>query len=219
MKQDATTPETSHRSQERQALAAAIRARNEAEARESTLTKAAERARADAFLARRAVEAAEAALNRARETARASLVDAYVGDGDSDDSRAAPSDVIEAEATLAAAQRRLSDLQLVEKELSVRTGPAPGRSLPGMRVDEAVREVVRSHPTLRRLVQDFRLAERTFRTTEATLIWLAGQKCIPADLTEAGPKAHHTRYAEPDPAWLAAVESLKRDADAALPES
>jgi hypothetical protein len=215
MKQDTATLETSQnslRSREREALAEAIRVRNEADQREATLTKAAERARADAFLARRAVEAAQTALNSARDKARLALADAYI-DGEVDDGSA----VTEAERTLAQAQRRLSDLQLVEQELAARTGPAPGRSLPAIEVDKRVRAVVRAHTNVRRMVEDFDTARRTFQQYEATLIFLAGLNCIPDDLVASAPKAHATRFAEPDPAWRSAVEALKRDPDAELP--
>jgi hypothetical protein len=221
-KQDTATPETSRnslRSPERQALAQAIAARDAADQRESTLTRAAERAKADRFLATRDVEEAERSLNRAREAAREVLVDTYafMGGDEGNDSRAAPGDVIEAGRTLAAAQRRASDLAMVEQELAARTGPAPGRSLPAIEVDKRVRAVVRSAPITRRLVEDFRTAERTFQQYQATLIFLAGLNCIPDDLVGSAPKAHHTRYAEPNPVWKAAIESLKRDPDAELP--
>jgi hypothetical protein len=201
------------RTAEREQLAAAIAARDAADQREATLAKAAERARADAFAARRAVEDAERALNRAREAARESLVDAYVGD----DIRTAPSDVIEAERTLATAQRRLSDLQLVEQELGARSGPAPGRSLPSTKVDQAVRAVVKAAPITRRLVEDFRTAERTFQQYHSTLRWLAAHGMIPDDLKDRAPKAHETYHCAPDPAWEAALGKLARDADAELP--
>ena len=204
------------RTAEREQLAQAIAARDAAAGREATLTQAVERARADAFLARRSVEDAERALNRARETARESLVDAYTfmgGDGSSDGSDA----VIEAERILAVAQRRLADLQMVEKELATRTGPAPGRSIPNIKVDAAIRDVVRAHPTVRRLIADYDTARRAWEEYHSTLRWLAAHDCIPDELKGAAPKAHETYHAEPDPQWTAAIESLKRDADAELP--
>jgi hypothetical protein len=201
------------RTPERQILAAAIEARNHSAEREATLVKAAERARADGFLARRSVEAAEAALRRAREGAPALAVDAYLDGAEVD----APS-VADAERALAEAEKRAAELKAIEAELITRTGPAPGRTLPNIKVEAALRDVVRSHPTVRRMVKDFETARRTFQQYEATLIHLAGQACIPDDLTSTAPKAHHTRYAEPDPAWLAAFSALSRDADASLPE-
>ena len=86
-----------------------------------------------------------------------------------------------------------------------------------MKVDEAVRTVVRAHPALRTLVLDYDSARRAFHSYEATLIWLAGRGCIPNDLSDAAPSKNATRYAEPDSAWLEAIEALKRDADAPLP--
>jgi hypothetical protein len=86
-----------------------------------------------------------------------------------------------------------------------------------MRVGEAMRAVVKSHPTVRRLVEDFELARRTFQQYEATLIHLANQRCIPDDLVSVAPSVNATRFAEPDPAWVRALASLSLDADAELP--
>ena len=202
------------RTPERQLLASAIAARDAAASREAQLAQALERAKADRFKASRTVEEAESTLNRVRAAARESLVDAYtfMSDDRGDDG------VEAAEQALALATRRLAELQMVEAELGTRTGPAPGHTLPSIKVEAALRDVVRSHPTVRRMVKDFETARRTFQQYEATLIHLAGQACIPDDLTEAAPKANHTRYASPDPVWLAAMEQLKRDPDAPLPE-
>jgi hypothetical protein len=213
-----TTPEisrnssTGQRSPQREILAAAIRARNEADQREATLAKAAERARADAFLARRDVDDAQRALTQAQETARLALADAYI-DGEAEDDGV----VTEAERTLAQAQRRLSDLAMVEQELSARSQPAPGRSLPDIEVGKRVRAVVKDCPTLRRLVDDFRTAERTFQQYHSTLRWLAAHDLIPDDLKGSAPKPHETYHTEPDPKWTTAIESLKRNPDAELP--
>jgi hypothetical protein len=207
------------RTAEREQLAAAIAVRDQAEAREATLAKAHERAKADRFLATRDVEEAERSLARCREAARETLVDSYafMGGDEGNDSRAAPGDVIEAEATLAAAQRRMADLQMVEQELSARSQPAPGRSLPDIEVGKRVRAVVKDCPTLRRLVEDFRTAERTFQQYHSTLRWLAAHDLIPDDLKNSAPKPHEVYQAPPDTQWTAAIESLKRDPDAELP--
>jgi len=202
------------RSPARAALAEAIRVRDEAQAEDEVLRQARERAKADRFLAFRDVEAATGHLNRARDMARESLVGAYVDGDEGDGGRV----IAEAEAELHRAQRRAAELSIIEQELNARTSPAPGRSIPNMRVDEAVRAVVKTHPTVRRLVTDWQTAERSFRMYEATLIWLAGHAMIPPDLERAAPSKNATRYSEPDESWLAAIEALKKDADAELPE-
>jgi hypothetical protein len=201
------------RSSERAALALAIQVRDAAAAEDDKLKQARQRAKADAFLAHRAVEAAETALSRAQETSRFALADAYI-EGEAEDRSA----VTEAEAALAVAQRRAAELALIEQDLKARSGPAPGHSVPNMRVEEAVRAVVRAHPAVRRLAEDYHIAERAFHTYSATLIWLAARGMIPADLTHAAPSANATRYAEPDDAWTAALENLRIDPQAALPE-
>ena len=198
---------------ERQALATAIAVRDAAKAEEATLKRGAERAKADAFLARRTVEAAEAALTKLQETARFALADDYLN-GEADDG----SEIAEAEAALATAQRRAAELGMIEQELRARSGPVPGHSVPAMRVEEAMRAVVKAAPIVRRLVQDFDTARRTFQQYEATLIHLAVQRCIPDDLKDAAPRPNATRYADPDPAWVSAIAALAIDADATLPE-
>ena len=206
-------PESGSRSAEREALATAIAVRDAAKAEEATLKRGAERAKADAFLARRTVEAAEAALSRAQETARFALADAYLNDEATDGS-----DIAEAEAALATAQRRAAELALIAQELGERSSPAPGQSVPNIRVAESVRAVVKAAPIVRRLVADFDTARRTFQTYHSTLRWLAAHNCIPADLLAEAPKAHETFYAEPAVEWVQALEALKLDADATLPE-
>jgi len=203
------------RSPERQVLAAAITERDQADAREATLRHAQTRARDDAFAARRSVEAAEATLNRARDEARASLVDAYVDDAGGDD--LAPDAIAEAERALALANRRLAELQMVEQELSARTGPAPGRSIPNIRVEAAVRSVIKACPTVRHMAQDYATARRAWEQYHSTLRWLASLDCIPDDLTDRSPKPHETYFVDPSPEWTAAISALARDADAQLP--
>jgi multidrug efflux pump subunit AcrA (membrane-fusion protein) len=202
------------RSPERAALAAAIARRDAAGAQDAALAAARERAKADAFLARRDVENAERALARAREETPVLAVDAYI-DGAGEDNFTA---IAEAEAALQKAQRRAAELGAIERELSARTGPMPGRSIPGTKVDAAVRDVVRACPTVRRLAQDFDTVRRAFAQYHSTLRWLAANDCIPDDLKAAAPKPHETYHADPDPAWIAALEALKRDANAELPE-
>ena len=206
-------PESGSRSAEREALAEAIRIRDAAHDESSQLNKAHQRAKADAFLARRTVEAAEAALTKLQETARFALADAYLNEEAAD-----RSEIAEAEAALATAQRRAAELALIAQELGERSSPAPGRSVPNRRVEESVRAVVKSAPIVRRLVTDFRVAEKTFQQYHSTLRWLAAHNCIPADLLAEAPKAHETFYAEPADEWVQALEALKLDADATLPE-
>ena len=200
------------RSKEREALAEAIRVRDEEAADGAALAQARARARQDLFKANREVEAAEQALTSAREAARMSLVADYVDGNDSDDFA-----VADAEAALNRAQQRLADLKMIEQELAAHER-RPGHSIPNMRVEAAARVVVRAHPTVRRLVQGFDTARRTFQQYEATLIYLAGQRCIPDDLVDVAPRAHATRYADADPSWVKALEALKRDPHAVLPD-
>jgi hypothetical protein len=111
-----------------------------------------------------------------------------------------------------------AELAMIEQELSARTRPAPGYSVPNSRVGEAVRAVVKSHPAVRRLVEDFATARRAFQQSEATLIHLSAQRCVPDDLVSLAPRADATRFADPDPAWVSAIAALGVDADAELPE-
>lgn len=206
------TYESGSRSPEREELASAIRIRNSAQDEDEALKAAKQRAASDRFKAARAVEDAERALTSAREAERSTLVEAYVSGEDSDGR-----DVADAETALSAAQRRLADLQSIADGLSSH-GQAPGRSVPATKVTKAVQAVVQAHPTVRRLVQDFDTAKRTFQTYHSTLRWLAARDCIPADLIEAAPKANETFFAEPADEWVQALEALKLDADAELPE-
>ena len=205
----------SKRSSERQALAEAIHLRDEVAARTVALAKGKERAAQDRRKANRDVEDAKQALTLAREAARAALVDAYV-DGEGGDDAAARMPIAEAEAALDRAQRRVAEIQAIVDQLNA--PQEPGHSVPHLQINEAVRAVVRADPVVRRLVQDFDLAKRTFQTAEATLVFLAGQKCIPDDLVAVAPRKDATRYADPDPTWIKAIEALKRDPDATLPE-
>lgn len=200
------------RSNERAALAEAIALRDAAQAEDEALKQARARAASERFKAARAVEDAERALTSAREAARSTLVDAYVSGEDIDDR-----DVADAETALTAAQRRLADLQTVADALSSHR-QAPGHSVPALKVTAAVRAIVRAHPTVRRLVQDFDTAKRTFETYHSTLRWLAACDCIPADLVEVAPKANETFFAEPANEWVSAIAALAIDADAGLPE-
>jgi len=70
----------------RQALAEAIRIRDEAAAEEKTLADAKARAREDGFKARRAVEDCQRSLASAQQARACQLVTAYVGNEESDDS-------------------------------------------------------------------------------------------------------------------------------------
>lgn len=200
------------RSSERQALAEAIRVRDEAAEDAATFVRARERAASDRFKAARAVEAAEAALNTAREAARASLVGAYIDDEIFDDSA-----VTKSEAELRLAQRRLNDLQTVADGLAAHR-QAPGRSVPATNVAAAVRNVVKAHPAVRRLASDFAIAKRAYLIYHSTLRSLNARGMIPEDLREVIPSATETFYADPDPAWTDALEALLTNPDAKLPD-
>ncbi len=113
------------------------------------------------------------------------LMAAYVGGDDDDDGGAEKAVVADAERALAQAQRRLADLKVIEQELAAHEG-APGRSIPGIKVEDAVRAVVRAHPAVRRLVEDFDTARRAFHVYEATLMWLATRGCVPDDPPNPG---------------------------------
>ena len=213
-KAEATPPDPSReRRRQREALAEAIAIRDEADAGDKLVSRARERARADLFKANRALEDAEAALSNARETARLSLVDAYV---DGDDGAAPPAKIADAEAALAKARTRQAEMKMIADELAARQR-APGWSIPNRAVEDAMRAVVKNHLAVRRLCEDFDTARRVFQQHEATLIFLAGQHCIPSDLIDVAPKAHATRYADADPQWVQALEGLKHDADFQLP--
>ena len=213
-KAEATPPDPSReRSPQREALAAAIAIRDEADPDDKLVSQARERARDDLFKANRAVEAAERALASARETARLSLVGAYV---DGDDGAAAPATIDDAEAALAKARTRQAEMKMIADELAAHQR-APGWSIPNRAVEDAMRAIVKNHLAVRRLCEDFDTARRVFQQHEATLIFLAGQHCIPSDLIDVAPKAHATRFADADPQWVQALEALKQDADFQLP--
>ena len=110
----------------------------------------------------------------------------------------------------------MADLRTIAEELDSRER-TPGWSIPGSKVEEAMRAVVRTHPVVRRLVEDFDTARRTFQQYEATLIWLAARDMIPEDLIGVAPSRNATRFAEPGEEWTSAVEALRRDCDALLP--
>jgi hypothetical protein len=209
---ESSSNEQRPRSPEREALAAAIEIRDASASQTASLVQARARAAQDRFAAARAVEAAESALTAARETLRAQLVDAYISGEDID-----THDIADAESALAKAQRRLADLSSIADGLAAHERQ-PGSSVPALNLVAAIRDVIKAAPITRRLVEDYRTAERTFQQYQATLIFLAGQHAIPDDLQAAAPKAHHTRFAEPDPAWVAAIAALAQDADVTLPE-
>jgi hypothetical protein len=200
-------------SNEREALRAAIAKRDELDLADAAVGRARERAAQDRRRAFNEVEDAETRLKEARETARAALVDAYVGDSDD------PPDtsVADAEAALKRAKARLDDMVQVSQGLEAHKA-APGRSVPAIKVEQAVKAVVLAHPTVRRLAADYRIAEQTFHQYHSTLRWLAGKGMIPADLCDAAPKGHDTFFAPPDPDWVSAVEALSRDPDFDLPQ-
>jgi hypothetical protein len=205
------TSESFSRSPEREALLTAIQLRDAAATQTASLVEARGRASADRFLAARDVEAAERTLTAARETSRAQLVDAYMTGEDVD-----AHDIADAETALAKATRRLADLQTIADGLAAHERQ-PGSSVPALNVVAAVRAVIQSCPTVRRLINDYDTAKRTFQQYESTLIWLAGQHAIPDDLIRVAPSANATRYADPDPAWVNAIAALSQDADAELP--
>ncbi len=210
--QNSESVESSLRSPEREALAAAISARDEAEAEDAALRSARERALRDRMVARRAVEAAEEALAEAKEADARELVSSFV----SGEPNAAPSDVPGAVDALERARRRLAELEAVGRELGEPL-PRAGRSIWDVKVDEAVKAVVKDSSIVRRLINDFRAAESAFRVYEATAIWLVRMKMVPPDLVRIAPSANATRYAEPDADWLKAIDALGRDPDAPLP--
>jgi hypothetical protein len=63
------------------------------------------------------------------------------------------------------------DMEVIERELSSREAH-PGHSVPQSRVDEAVREVIKAHPSHQRLCEDYAIARRSFETYSPTLIFL-----------------------------------------------
>jgi hypothetical protein len=197
----------------RETLRQAIALRDEADQDAATFEAARRRAAEDRFRQARTVEDAERALRQAQEARRLSLVDAFI-DGNSDDTDTA---IAEAENVLSRAQRRLVELRTIEQELADRKQPV-GHSIPGTRVAEAVREVVKNSSIVRRLCQDFETARDCFEQYHATLVHLAGRGMIPDDLRESAPKGHETYYRAPDPAWIKVLDALTRDADAELPQ-
>ncbi len=158
------------RSEERRLLAAAIAARDEIDREAQALLRAKARARDDRVAAFGALEDAEAALADAREQGARELTASYI----SGEPNAEASEVPEAEAALERARRRYADLKAIADELETRKAEA-GSSVPALRVADAVRGVVRNADVVRRMVQDFRVAERTFRVYEATLCFFAQQ--------------------------------------------
>ncbi len=201
------------RSKERRALAEAIAQRDEVEREAQALLRARSRARDDRVAAFGALEDAEAALADAREADARELVATYV----SGEPSAEASEVPAAEAALERARRRYAEVKAIADELSARKDE-PGRGIPALRVTEAVKAVVRASPAVRRRAEDFRVAERAFHVYAATLSFFASRNMVPDDLKRIAPSRDATRYADPDPAWVAAIEALARDPDAVLPD-
>jgi hypothetical protein len=201
------------RSPERQALADAIRARDEVEARLAPRKQAQSRVEADIFLARRDVEAAEEALSQARERERGVLADAYAS-GSAPDRSA----TTEAETALARAQRRLADLKLIAPTLAAKAGEDyPAESILQGRVEDAVKAVVAASPSVRRLVEDYEVARRALKSYHGTARWLAFRGMVPDDLKATAPKPNEVYHSGPDPTWEAAIAQLAIDPEAQLP--
>jgi hypothetical protein len=200
------------RSNERVLLADAIAARDVVDREQAAVERARSRARDDVRRARRAHEDALEALTETRREYQLAMADSYIAE----DAAPRHDALAEAEAALGRAKARLDDLQSVADSLEAHVAP-PGRSVPRLSVDAAVRQVIRSSPIVRRLAADYRVAEQTFQQYHSTLRWLAGRGMIPADLTASCPSANATFFADPDPAWIAAIQALSADAGAPLP--
>jgi hypothetical protein len=202
------------RSPERQRLADAIQEQAEAAKRAASLSKARERANADRFLAVRDVEAADAALKASTPSLDA-LVEAYVAGRELDSSA-----MRTAEAEFERARSRLADLEKVAGALENASVLDPNYVSVDMNwsLNQAVADVVAADPAVRRLVENFDKIRRSYRALHSTVRWLVAGDMVPADLKDMAPKASEVYFGAPDQVWLAAVERLARDPDAALPE-
>ena len=162
------------RSEVRQRLADAIRARDEADREDGALARARQRASQDLFAQRRLVEAAESVLAEAKERDARELVATYV----SGEPNAEPSGVPEAEAALRRAREKLAEIEAISADLAGR-GRAPGFSVPNAEVERAIRDIVRNCPTIRRLVEDYRTAAPLASTSSQFLAGLS--RCFLAE--------------------------------------
>jgi hypothetical protein len=205
--------EETTRSPERERLSQAIEALRESERETQAIARARQRAQADRIRTLGEISDLKEALDAAQEKERVALTTAYIEGGDD---ACGDDEIAAAEAALARAERRLADIRRVEVELAANERQ-PGWSLPGGEVDRAVRDVIKSAPVVRRLIEDYRTARAAFFTYEATLMMLAGRGCVPDDPRDAVPRGDGVRFAEPDPVWTRAIEALRRDADEPLP--
>ncbi len=204
--------QTETRSPERDALAEAIAARDEADREEAALARARQRAAQDLFGQRRLVEAAELALVEARERDKAESVASFV----SGEPNAAPSGIPEAEAALRRAKEKLAEIEAIAADLAGR-GREPGFSVPSKQVEDAIKAVLKADPTVRRLANDFAAARAAYLQYHSTLRWLNAHGYVPDDLSRAAPSPSETFFVPPDPLWVETVEALRHSHDSPLP--
>jgi hypothetical protein len=88
------------------------------------------------------------------------------------------------------------------------------------RLENKLREVVRASPGIRRIIEDFRVARSTFVEKYQLMRSLALASMLPpeAGLWEASVECEGVVNAPLPEPWQRAIEALRRDANAALPE-
>ena len=73
-------------------------------------------------------------------------------------------------------------------------------------------------PAVRRVVENYDRARRSFDSIHATVRLLSATGMIPNELKALAPSPTAAFFAKPDQAWVEAIERLDSDADATLPE-
>lgn len=203
LRKDAAPPPP--RSPEREQLRQAIARRDEAAHRLAALNAALERA--DAASTFRAVKQARVALEDATASERRNLVAVALGNPDVgasiDEARAA---LTKAESDYAAA-KKVADALKTEQARAEDDLKWATRGL-----DDAVRSVLQAAPEVVQLQADVEVAKRTLAAAIDKLLTLPISQSVAWDIGTLLSR-------RPDPAWAAAVEQLRGDADIRLPSS
>jgi hypothetical protein len=238
LKQKAPAPmtPTAFQSPERAALAHAIAAAADADARKGALAQAAQAANSDVMRAIGLAEAAEAALAEAQGNTIRHVVDKALGTAG-----AAPVTIREARAAVIEAQDHLEECRGIRAALKAEMD-ADNTGLSALRVNDAAKAVIRSEMRERAVALAGRVAEmqRQLVAAGSGLEWLSRAGVFPErngapaaddirytvsrmELAPRGWAIGTLRYPESFAmptgalAWQAAFEALRHDPNAQLP--
>ena len=198
------------RSPVRQALADAIAKRDAAKTMVDRIIKAQGMAHEARFAAFQAAERARKALAEAQANASRNLVAKALGEP------IAGMDVTEAKRTVEVAEEAYQEARRLQDALEIKIGEARSElAFAEMRLDNAVLDALHVDEALERFVAKFQALSQEYAKALATAKMLLNT--MPKHLATATGNAMQVE-AQPDGAWLAALEAVKRDADAALPQ-